>query len=371
MPSPYRADHVGSLKRSPQLVAAHQGHDKGSVSDADLRALEDREITAAITMQEEVGIDVLSDGELRRGGWTGDFVFAVDGFERGEPPVKLSWANRPTVGQGAPVAQIIAKPLKQRTRFTKTEADFLKKHADRPSKMTLPAASYLVSRGYKPGVTDKVYKSRAEALAAVAAILRSEIEALIAEGIDYIQIDNPHYPDYLMATVQDQWRALGIPPERAIAEDIAADNATVAGLSRGNVTVAMHFCRGNGGSALWHSEGSYEPIAEQCFGRLNYDRFLLEYDTERAGGFEPLRFVPKSKIAVLGLVSTKVGSLESADQIRQRIDEAAKHLPLANLALSPQCGFASTLIGNDLDPDQQRRKLALVVEVARKVWGKG
>jgi 5-methyltetrahydropteroyltriglutamate--homocysteine methyltransferase len=367
MPASYRADHVGSLKRSPQLIEAHQAHDKGTVSDESLRALEDREIEACIRLQEEVGVDVLSDGELRRGGWTGDFVYAVDGFERGEPPVQLGWANR-TLAQ-APVAQIITRPLKQRTRFTKTEADFLKKRADRPWKITLPAASYLVARGYKPGVTDKVYKNRAEALAAVAAILNSEIKALIAEGVNYVQIDNPHYPDYLMENVQSQWRALGVEPKKALAEDIAADNASVAGLDRGNVTVAMHFCRGNGGSAHWHSEGSYEPIAEQCFGQLDFDRFLLEYDSARAGGFEPLRFVPKSKIAVLGLVSTKVGDLESPDLIRRRIDEAARFKPLEGLALSPQCGFSSTLLGNDVNPDQQRGKLKLVVDVARAVWG--
>lgn len=368
MPPAYRADHVGSLKRSPQLIAAHQAHDKHELADDALRALEDREIDAAIRMQTDVGIDVLSDGELRRGGWTGDFVFAVDGFERGTPPVQLSWANRST-GQ-PPFAQIIARPLKQRTRFTKTEADFLsKKHADRPWKITLPAASYLVSRGYKPGVTDKVYKSRAEALAAVAAILQGEIAALIDEGVSYVQVDNPHYPDYLMEKVQSQWRALGIEPKQALADDIAADNATVAGLKRRNVTVAMHFCRGNGGSTSWHSEGSYEPIAEQCFGGLDYDRFLLEYDSERAGGFEPLRFMPKSKIAVLGLISTKVSALETPDLIRRRIDEAARFLPLEALALSPQCGFSSTLFGNDINPDQERAKLALVVDVARKVWG--
>jgi 5-methyltetrahydropteroyltriglutamate--homocysteine methyltransferase len=368
MKSPYRADHVGSLKRSPQLVEAHQAHDKGNVSDEALRAMEDREIAACIAMQKEVGVDILSDGELRRGGWTGDFVSSVGGFERGTPPVQLRWANR-AVAQ-APVAQIITQKLQQRTRFTKTEADYLKSHADkRPWKITLPAASYLVSRGYKPGVTDKVYKNRAEALAAVAAILRAEIKLLIDEGVNYVQIDNPHYPDYLMDSVQSQWAALGIEPKQALADDIAADNATVAGLNRANVTVAMHFCRGNGGSSHWHSEGSYEPIAEQCFGKLDYDRFLLEYDTDRAGGFEPLRFVPKGKIAVLGLVSTKVGALETPDLIRKRIDEAARHLPLDALALSPQCGFASTLFGNDIDPDQQRRKLALVVEVARKVWG--
>jgi len=372
MSSPYRADHIGSLKRSPELIAAHQGHDKGKVLDAELHALEDREVLAAIRMQEEVGIDVLTDGELRRGsGWTGDFVYSVDGFERGAPPVQLSWANRVQQQmQQAPMAWIITKPLRQKRRYTKVESDFLAAHTKHPRKITLPAASYLVARGYKPGVSDKVYKTRAEALATVAAIIREEIKALIDEGVNYIQIDNPHYPDYLMENVQEQWRALGIEPKQALAEDVAADNASIAGLNRANVTIGMHFCRGNGGSMLWHSEGSYEPIAEQTFGRLNVDRLLLEYDTERSGGFEPLRFVPKGKMVVLGLVSTKVRVLESADLIKRRIDEAARHLPLDSLALSPQCGFSSTLIGNDVNPDEQRHKLALVVDVARQVWGK-
>ena len=363
-----RADHVGSLKRSRQLIEAHQAHDRDKLPDAELRALEDREIEACIRLQKDVDIDVLSDGELRRGGWTGDFVHAVDGFERGTPPVELRWANRDPAQPAQ--AQIITRRLKQRRRFTGTEADFLKARADRPWKITLPAASYLVSRGYKPGVTDKVYANRAEALAAVAAILHGEIKALVEEGVDYVQIDNPHYPDYLMDSVQSQWRELGIDPARALADDIVADNASVADLDRDKVTVAMHFCRGNGGSARWHSEGSYEPIAEQCFGALDFDRFLLEYDTERAGGFEPLRFVPKSKTVVLGLVSTKVGTVEPPDLIRRRIDQAARYLPLESLALSPQCGFSSTLLGNDISPDQERAKLALVVEVARNVWGK-
>lgn len=363
-----RADHVGSLKRSQQLIEAHQAHDQGKLPDAELRALEDREIEACIRMQKEVDIDVLSDGELRRGGWTGDLVYAVDGFERGSPPVQLRWANRslPQTVQ----AQIITRPLKQRRRFTKTEADFVKPRADRPWKITLPAASYLVSRGYKPGVTDRIYPNRAGALAAVAAILRDEIKALIDEGVDYIQIDNPHYPDYLMESVQSQWRELGIDPTKALAEDIAADNASVGGLNRDRITVAMHFCRGNGGSAHWHSEGSYEPIAEQCFGALDFDRFLLEYDTERAGGFEPLRFVPRGKTVVLGLISTKDSTMESPDLIQRRIDQAARYLPLESLALSPQCGFSSTLLGNDISPDRERIKLGMVVHVARKVWGK-
>jgi 5-methyltetrahydropteroyltriglutamate--homocysteine methyltransferase len=187
--------------------------------------------------------------------------------------------------------------------------------------------------------------------------------------VPYLQLDNPHYPDYISDDRRAQWRELGVDPDQALTDDIAADNASIAGLDRARVTVAMHLCRGNGPLGRWHTAGGYERIAEQVFGTLDVDRFLLEYDSERAGGFEPLRFMPRGKLVVLGLVTTKSAELETVDLLRARIDEATKYVPLEFLALSPQCGFASTLIGNPLTWDEQRRKLELVVETARKVWG--
>jgi 5-methyltetrahydropteroyltriglutamate--homocysteine methyltransferase len=219
-----------------------------------------------------------------------------------------------------------------------------------------------------------VYGTRAAALHDVASIIKSEVAALVDEGVPYIQLDNPHYPDYLSEERNAQWRALGVDPASALDEDIAADNFTLSGLDRDNVVLAMHLCRGNGGRgqdqpAGWHTSGGYDAIAEQVFGGLQVDRFLLEYDSERAGGFAPLRFVPKGKMVVLGLVTTKSGELESEATLLRRIEEAAKYIAMEDLALSPQCGFASTLAGNPLTEDEERRKLELVVGTARKVWG--
>src|SRR5712691_10374404 len=240
--------------------------------------------------------------------------------------------------------------------------------------MTMPAASYVLARGYQPRVTDQVYGTRAAALHDVASIIKSEVAALVEEGVPYIQLDNPHYPDYLSDDRNAQWRALGVDPEKALLEDVEADNLTLSGVDRGNVVRTMHLCRGNGGRgqdqpAGWHTTGGYDAIAEPVFGGLQVDRFLLEYDSERAVGFEPLRFVPQGKLVVLGLVTTKSGELESEATLRRRIDEAAKYVALEDLALSPQCGFASTLAGNPLTEDEERRKLELVVATARKMWG--
>jgi 5-methyltetrahydropteroyltriglutamate--homocysteine methyltransferase len=268
-------------------------------------------------------------------------------------------------GQGS---RVIGQRLRQRQRLTAHEVAFLKQHAPGPFKVTMPAASYVVARGYKPGITDQAYASRAELLQDVVKIIRAEVQALAAEGVPYIQLDNPHYPDYIPESRRAQWRAIGIDPDQTLIEDVAADAACFEGIDPQRVVRAMHVCRGNGRSA-WHTEGSYAPIAEQVFGKLDVDVFLLEYDTDRAGGFEPLRFVPRGKTVVLGLVTTKVGELESQDVLLRRIDEASRYVSMEDLALSPQCGFASMAQGNLVSMDDQRRKLELVVETARKAWG--
>src|SRR5204863_4684396 len=205
---------------------------------------------------------------------------------------------------------------------TEHEVPFLKEHANGVFKVTMPATSYVVARGWKPGVTDKVYTSRWELAEDIARIMGAEIQALAAEGVPYIQVDNAHYPDYIPEHRRQAWRDIGIDPDAAIDEDIRADNLAVAGLDRSRVTLANHICRGNGRSA-WHTEGGYDPIAERVFNIPNIDVFLLEYDTDRAGGFEPLRFVPKDRTVVLGLVTTKLGDLEEKDNLLRRIEEAS------------------------------------------------
>ncbi|HLZ71543.1 MAG TPA: hypothetical protein VKV26_16695 [Dehalococcoidia bacterium] len=370
MATAFRADHVGSLLRPPEVLEAQQALAQGRMPAEEVRAIEDRAILDALELQRRARLDVFSDGEFRRRAWASDFAAAVDGYVDGSAPVALAWSGgrQAAVAQPAVPGRVIGERLRQRRRLTAHESGFLKAHAPGPFKITMPAPSYIAARGYKPGVTDRVYASRAELLREIAAIVRAEIAALIDEGVPYIQLDNPHYPDYIDASRQARWRELGVDPGRALAEDIAADNAALAGLDRGRVTIGLHICRGNSRSA-WHTSGGYDRIAEQVFGGVNADRFLLEYDSERSGGFEPLRFVPRGKVAVLGLITTKSGALEDADALRRRIEEAARYLPLESLALSPQCGFASVAEGNLITPEEQQRKLELVADTALAVWG--
>ena len=371
----YRADQVGSFLRPAELKEAHTAFMEGRLPLEEIRALEDRAILEILEMQRQVGIEVQSDGEFRRSGWSSDFREAVDGYVPGTLPIQLrqhrisdgSLVDAPSGAAQAGV--VIGEKLRRRRRLTEHEASFLKQHASGPYKVTMPSPSYVVARGYAPEVTSRAYESRAAVLKDAAAIIRSEIEALIAEGVPYIQLDNPHYTDYISDDMVQQMRAAGVDPDQALQEDIEADNAAIAGFDQDRVTIAMHLCRGNGQLGNWHVAGGYDAIDEQVFGNLNVGRWLLEYDSERAGGFEPLRFMPKEKQVVLGLVTTKSGALESQEQLLKRVDEAATYVDLDNLALSPQCGFSSTLVGNPLTADEQRRKLELVVSTAREVWG--
>jgi 5-methyltetrahydropteroyltriglutamate--homocysteine methyltransferase len=376
----YRAEQVGSLLRPPEVLEAHAAHAEGRIPLHELRRIEDVAILKALDVQRDAGIDVFTDGEYRRSSWAGDFSDSVDGYVEGEPPIPFEWRMpdgterapaetlsdiRALPGQGS---RVIGERLHQRQRLTAHESAFLKEHAPGPYKVTMPGASYVVARGFKPGISDKAYGSRAELLNDVVKIVQAEIKALLDEGVRYIQLDNPHYPDYIPEFRRDQWRAIGIDPVRAIEEDVAADSACLDGVDPARVVRATHVCRGNGRSA-WHTTGGYEPIAEKVFGIPNVDTFLLEYDTDRAGGFEPLRFVPRGKNVVLGLITTKVGALETKDDLLRRIEEASAYVPIENLAVSPQCGFASMAQGNLLSWDDQRRKLELVAETARTVWG--
>jgi 5-methyltetrahydropteroyltriglutamate--homocysteine methyltransferase len=233
--------------------------------------------------------------------------------------------------------------------------------------MTLPAPSNFYVASWKPGVTDAVYGSRREMADAAARIIRSEIEALIAEGVAYIQLDAPFYSSLIDAGERSRLQATGLDPDAGVLDAVAVDAAAVEGLASETVTLGLHVCRGNSRSR-WLAEGAYDAIAEPLFSTVAVDRLLLEYDSPRAGSFAPLRFVPRDRVAVLGLVSTKTAELEPPDELRRRIDDAAAYVALDRLALSPQCGFASVAAGNLLDEAAQWRKLALVVETARTVW---
>jgi len=379
----FRADHVGSLLRPPEVLAAHAQYAKQAISRVQLREVEDRAIMRAFDLQREVGLDIFTDGEYRRSNWAGDFISSVDGYVAAQVPIAFEWrlpeqvaGDRQHQGELREVlasmpqqsGMVVGNKLRQKQRLTEHELTFLKERAPGPFKITLPAASYIVSRGWKPGVSDNVYGSRWELAEEVARILAAEVEGLQSENVMYIQIDNPHWPDYIPEDRRAAWRSIGLDPDQAMDEDIRMDNAVTGGLDRSKVVLATHICRGNGRSA-WHTVGGYEPIAEKVFGGLQVDRFLLEYDSDRAGGFEPLRFMPRGKQVVLGLVTTKVGDLETQDDLLRRIDEASKYVAVENLAVSPQCGFASVEQGNLLSWDDQKRKLEVVVETASKVWG--
>ena len=383
MATQFRADHVGSFLRPAEVKEARQAFVAGQISEDALRKVEDAHILRVIELQKQSGIGIYTDGEIRRSGWAGGFGESVEGYIEGAPAVSMPFQGGRSDWVGAGITpdnpigvpggggggRVIGGVLTQTRRLTGHESAFIKQHAPGPYKVTMPAASYVTARGYKPGVTDQVYESRVAVLADAAAIIRGEVVTLIEEGCPYVQIDNPHYPDYIPDDRRAQWTALGVDQDQALSDDIEADNASVRGVDRSNTIVAMHLCRGNGAFGAFHTSGGYDRIAEQLFSRLEVDAWLLEYDSERAGGFEPLRFMPKGVMVVLGLVTTKAGEMESQDLLLSRIEEAAKYADMDYLALSPQCGFSSTLQGNPLQWDDQLRKLELVVETARRAWG--
>jgi 5-methyltetrahydropteroyltriglutamate--homocysteine methyltransferase len=365
MLAPYRADHVGSFLRPPEILEARSV----GAADSELRALEDGHILRVLARQQELGFGVFTDGELRRRNFMSDFTDAVEGFDLGDE-VARSWEKGSTTVAGASkVAGIVTRKLRVIRRLTGHELPFLKAKSPGPIKMTLPSATQFPAISWKRGISDAAYTDHLALLWDVVEILKSELQMLAAEGASYIQIDAPRYSYF----VDPKWRdwieaEMHITPEALLDESIRADNACLDAARRPGVTLAMHLCRGNNRSH-WYAEGGYDAIAEKLFGSLKVDRFLLEYDDARSGGFEPLRFVPKGKTVVLGLVSSKLPRLENAQALTRRIDEASRHVALEDLALSPQCGFASTMEGNLLTEDEQWAKLRLVAETARRVWG--
>jgi 5-methyltetrahydropteroyltriglutamate--homocysteine methyltransferase len=359
----YRADHVGSLLRPPELRAIRG--DRHAPAER-VREMEDFHILRALERQKELGFEIFSDGEFRRGGFMSDFYDSVEGLDK-DGSVAREWQGQSGT-KGQPLKGVVVEKIRQTRRLTAHEAAFLQRHSPGDFKITLPSANQFPAIMYKRGLSDRAYANPSEFLWDVVPIIQAEIQALAREGVKYIQIDAPRYSYY----IDPKWRRyiqqeMGLDPERALEEAVRADNACLADANRAGAVTAIHLCRGNNRSQ-WYAEGGYDPIAEKLFGELDVNAFLLEYESERAGGFEPLRFVPKNKTVVLGLISSKLPDLESEDELARRIDEAARFIPLENLALSPQCGFASTADGNLLTEDDQWRKLELVVRVARKIW---
>jgi 5-methyltetrahydropteroyltriglutamate--homocysteine methyltransferase len=358
-----RSDVVGSLLRPDYLKQARERWEAGALAPAEFKRLEDRAVDEAIRLQEDAGLDVLTDGELRRYAFFGHLIDALDGFDKFG-----GWAIPFRDEQGGELVfkrPVVVDRLRWRRSMCAEEFVYVRARTDRPAKVTLVSTQQAAAY-YDPEKSKGAYPTRDAYLADVVDLTRREVEELVRLGCRYVQIDAPQYAALLDPALREGYRQRGSDPDRLIDACIEMDNAVIQG-HRPDVTFALHICRGNNQS-MFYASGGYEPIA-RVFSRSRFQRFLLEYDDERAGGFEPLRGVPGDRTVVLGLVTTKKPRLESVDELRRRIDEAAKYVPLERLALSPQCGFASTLAGNRVTPDDQREKLRRVAETARRVWG--
>jgi len=367
MATSYRADNVGSFLRPARVLEARAAYNEGQMERERLREIEDSAILEVLEMQRQVGVDVFTDGEFRRDSFLTGLSQWLEGFSPNTESFLREW-HGPDGGMLPTTVRVVNAKLRHR-RFTAEEVAFMKEHSPGPIKITMPSATMIGFGAFKQGLTERHYATPAELLRELAGIINNEVRAVIEDGVHYIQIDAPNYPmRYCAENSRQLLQAQGLDFDQDLDDAIAADNACLEGAKREGVTLGFHVCRGNNRSR-WQVEGGYEPIAEKLFGSLDVDAFLLEYDTDRAGGFEPLRFVPPGKTVVLGLVTTKEGRMEPQDLLLRRIEEASKYVALDDLALSPQCGFASVSAGNLVSFDDQRRKLELVVETARKVWG--
>jgi 5-methyltetrahydropteroyltriglutamate--homocysteine methyltransferase len=339
--SPYRAEVIGSLLRPESVKQAMRDAEAGTITGEDLTRVQDAAIPGAIALQRECGCDTFTDGEFRRRIFWDPIIASLDGL--------TTDAASPVMFAGTTSHEDVRLPavtgkLALRDSLLQREMRYLLAHTDNPAgaKATLPAMAQ-ASALWLPGVSEGAYPTREEYVADLVAIMRGEIAALVEMGVRYIQLDSPRYTYACSEEGRDRLRALGIDPEPWLGEMIAFDNALIADFP--GVTFGLHLCRGNHRS-MWAVEGGYDPIAERLFNELNVDRLLLEYDTPRAGDFTPLRHVPADKVVVLGLVSSKEARVETRDEILPRIEEAARYMPIERLALSPQCGFASTMPGN-------------------------
>jgi len=371
-PASIHAEHVGSLLRPAYLLDARARHRAGDLTSDELRQTEDRAALDAIAVQRSAGIGVFTDGEVRRETWMAGMMESVGGTVLAPSEFPPTWHR----AGGAPAAEetsfnraVVTGKVYRKDSRTSVEAAFMAGHSPGPYKVTMISSS-MGAQLWQPGLSAAVYPAPADLVADLVRLQIEEITGLVNQGVRWLQLDSLGY----LMVLDDEYRAsrgLGAVPASALLEStIAADQALIAAARAQDpdVTIGMHICRGNNRSA-WLAAGGYEPLAERLFGTIDVNRFLLEYDTERAGGFEPLRFVRPGVTVVLGLVSSKTPVLESQDELRRRIDEASRYVPLENLALSPQCGFASTERGNLLTIDEEQRKLELVADTAQKVWG--
>jgi methionine synthase II (cobalamin-independent) len=363
---PFRADHVGSFLRPQPLLDARAQHRAGEITRSQLRAVEDAAIRDIVRFQEDLGLSGITDGEFRRTYFHIDFLEQLDGVEtKGGIAIRFH-SSHGDVDFAPPVMQVTA-PVRHVRPIQLDDFNFLKSVTQRTPKVTIPSPTMLHFRGGRGAISRDAYPDLDAFFADVAAAYRTEIAALGAAGCRYLQLDDTNLAYLCDAKMRDGARQRGDDPDELPRRYARLINAAIAKRPDG-MTICIHLCRGNFKSA-WVAEGGYEPVAEVLFNDLDVDGYFLEYDDARSGDFSPLRHVPRGKTVVLGLVTTKLGELESKDSIKRKIDEAARLLPMEQLCLSPQCGFSSTVHGNEIARDAQAAKLRLVVETAREVWG--
>jgi 5-methyltetrahydropteroyltriglutamate--homocysteine methyltransferase len=364
---PFRADHVGSLLRPPQLLQARESAKRNEISAQQLREIEDRSIREVVRMQEDIGLQGVTDGEFRRSSWHMDFLYQVGGVTKVQDNLTVQFHNEKGDIEFTPAALRVTGKLELRKCIFGDDFKYLKSIARGTPKLTIPSPSMMHYRGGRAAIDAAVYPDMLQFWNDLAGVYAAEIAELGKLGCTYLQLD-----DTSLAYLND-------PAQRAHVAQIGGDmrsqhlvyikliNRALADRPPG-MTVCTHLCRGNFRSS-WVATGGYDHVADALFGQLNVDAFFLEYDDERSGGFEPLRFVPKGKTVVLGLVTSKRGAIENKDLLKRRIDAASKYVPLEQICLSPQCGFSSTVEGNAITVEQEMAKLRLVADTAREVWG--
>jgi len=365
MKPPFHAEHIGSFVRPPHLIEAARAHKAGKLDDAGFRAVQDECIREIVAFQESIGLPSITDGEFRRRSWSAGFIDAVDGFALRDGT--LGFRNESGV-MGVAASPYAKAPLRRRQRIVADDFRFLKSVVKQGVPKVTIAAPDVMHWFLGPKSFDaNAYKDREAFFADLAAIYKAEIAELAKDGCTYLQLDDTALPCNCDPNARKDIVARGENPDELTDRYARLFNEAIAAKPT-EMSVAIHLCRGNLKGA-WMAEGGYEPVAKALFNRLNADIYCLEYDTPRAGDFSPLRYVPKGKTVILGLVSTKTPQLENKDVLKRRIDEAAKYVPLERLGLSPQCGFSSGAgSGQMVTPDDTRRKLELVMEVARDVW---
>jgi 5-methyltetrahydropteroyltriglutamate--homocysteine methyltransferase len=366
---PFRADHVGSLLRPPELLRAREQHAAGAITALQLREAEDGAIAGAVRMQRDVGLRSVTDGELRRASWHMDFIYGLEGVERSGERNEVQFSNEGGTITFQPVAPAVTGPIGIATTIFGDDFQALQRLAGEgvTPKLTIPSPSMVHYGSGRARIDASVYPDLDAFWEDLATAYAEEIRRLGELGCTYLQLDDTSLAYFNDPAQREFIAAIGGDPERQHERYIATINRAIAGRPP-DMAVTTHLCRGNYRSS-WRAQGGYDYVAEALFGGLEVDGFFLEYDDERSGGFEPLRFVPPGRQVVLGLVTTKHPELEPAGELKRRIEQASRHLEIEQLCLSPQCGFSSTVEGNDLTLDEQAAKLRLVVEVAEDVWG--